>query len=120
MRFQNGAKECIVWISARAFQIFTTKKYLLANFGFDTAENEPCKVCPLSVHLYPRFLADLLTCANFADSTSRPTIISADFVAYTSSFECAHNGSKLGVFDVFRTNSESPPSVYGIELFNTK
>ena len=21
--------------------------YLLANFGFDTAENEPCKVCPI-------------------------------------------------------------------------
>ena len=25
-------------------------KYLLANFGFDTAEYEPCKVCPLAVH----------------------------------------------------------------------
>ena len=24
--------------------------YLLAKFGFDTAENEPCKVCPLSVY----------------------------------------------------------------------
>ena len=24
-------------------------EYLLANTGFDTAENEPCKVCPLSV-----------------------------------------------------------------------
>ena len=28
--------------------------YLLAKFGFDTAENEPCKVCPLSVYRSPR------------------------------------------------------------------
>ena len=25
--------------------------YLLANFGFGTAENEHCKVCPLSVYI---------------------------------------------------------------------
>ena len=24
--------------------------YLFAKFGFDTAEDEPCKVCPLSVY----------------------------------------------------------------------
>ena len=24
--------------------------YFLAKFGFDTAENEPCKVCPISVN----------------------------------------------------------------------
>ena len=35
--FQNGAKECSVQISARAFQ----RVFLLAKFGFDTAENEP-------------------------------------------------------------------------------
>ena len=34
--------------------------YLLAKFGFDTAasqpaENEPCKVCPLSVYRSPRY-----------------------------------------------------------------
>ena len=34
-------------------------KYLLAKFGFDTAENEPCKVCPLSAYRSPRF--DYLT-----------------------------------------------------------
>ena len=28
--------------------------YLLANFGFDRAENEPCKVCPLSAYRSPR------------------------------------------------------------------
>ena len=31
----------------------TSIYYLLANFGFDTAENEPCKVCPLSVYRSP-------------------------------------------------------------------
>ena len=29
--------------------------YLLAKFGFDTAENEPRKVCTLSVYRSPRF-----------------------------------------------------------------
>ena len=28
--------------------------YLLAKIGVDTAENEPCKVCPLSVYRSPR------------------------------------------------------------------
>ena len=31
-----------------------SNEYLLAKFGFDTAENEPCKVCPLSVYRSPR------------------------------------------------------------------
>ena len=28
----------------------SSHEYLLAKFSFDTAENKPCKVCPLSVH----------------------------------------------------------------------
>ena len=32
-----------------------SNEYLLAKFGFDTAENEPCKVCPLSAYRSPRF-----------------------------------------------------------------
>ena len=32
-----------------------SNEYLLAKFGFDTAENEPCKVCPLSAYISPRF-----------------------------------------------------------------
>ena len=28
--------------------------YLLANIGFDTAENEPCKVCPLLPLAHPQ------------------------------------------------------------------
>ena len=31
-----------------------SNEYLLAKFGFDTAENEPCKVCPLSAYGSPR------------------------------------------------------------------
>ena len=30
--------------------------YLLAKFGFDTAENEPFQVCPLSAYRSPRFV----------------------------------------------------------------
>ena len=32
-----------------------SNEYLLAKFGFDTAENEPCKICPLSVYRSPRY-----------------------------------------------------------------
>ena len=31
-----------------------SNEYLLAKFGFDAAENEPCKVCPLSAYGSPR------------------------------------------------------------------
>ena len=38
------------------------QKYkLLAKFGFDTAENEPCKVCPLSADRSPRSECELQT-----------------------------------------------------------
>ena len=36
-------------ISARAFQ-----RVFICKFGFDTAENEPCKVCPLFAYRSPR------------------------------------------------------------------
>ena len=32
-----------------------SNEYFLAKFGFDTAEKEPCKVCPLSAYRSPRF-----------------------------------------------------------------
>ena len=39
--------------SQSPFQIDpNSNECLLANFSFDTAENEPCKVCPLSVYRY--------------------------------------------------------------------
>ena len=31
-----------------------SNEYLVANIGFDTAENEPCKVCPHSAYRSPR------------------------------------------------------------------
>ena len=37
----------------KSFQMST--KYLLTKIGFDTTENEPCKVCPLSECRSPRF-----------------------------------------------------------------
>ena len=37
-------------------QIANSNEYLLAKFGFDTAENEPCKVCPLAVYRSPKLL----------------------------------------------------------------
>ena len=36
-----------------------SNEYLLAKFGFGTAENEPCKVCPLSVYGLPSRLCVL-------------------------------------------------------------
>ena len=32
-----------------------SNEYFLAKFGFDTAENQPRKVCPLSAYRSPRF-----------------------------------------------------------------
>ena len=37
-----------------------SNEYLLAKFGFDTAENEPCKVCPLSAYRSPRYRKNLI------------------------------------------------------------
>ena len=35
--------------------------YFLAKVGFDTADNEPCKVCPLSAYRPPRSFCTLVT-----------------------------------------------------------
>ena len=35
----------------------SSNDYLLAKFGFDTAENEPCKVCPVSAYRSPRCIS---------------------------------------------------------------
>ena len=34
-----------------------SNEYLLAKIGFDKAENEPCKVCPLSAYRSPRSMS---------------------------------------------------------------
>ena len=50
-----------------------SNEYLLAKFGFDTAENEPFKVCPLSVYRSPRWRTRRTTasCAT-ASGPARP------------------------------------------------
>ena len=48
----SGAKACKSCRSRREL----SNEYFLAKIGFDTEENEPCKVCPLSAHRSPRFL----------------------------------------------------------------
>ena len=46
-----------------------SNEYLLAKFGFDTADNEPCKVCPLSAYRSPRYgLVPLANALKGADS----------------------------------------------------
>ena len=36
------------------FSSIFSNEYWVAKIGFDTVENEPCEVCPLSVHRSPR------------------------------------------------------------------
>ena len=43
---------CIILFFPSSFSAFLTSK-----FGFDTEENEPCKVCPLSAYRSPRYSA---------------------------------------------------------------
>ena len=40
-----------------------SNEYLVAKIGFDTAEKEPSKVCPLSVYRSPRFIFDVIIVA---------------------------------------------------------
>ena len=49
LRFEDGPRECVVSISARAF----ATEDLLATFGFETAETEPSIVLPKQSKRYP-------------------------------------------------------------------
>ena len=53
LSIENGAKECIMPLCRSRREL--SNAYLLAKIGVDTAENEPSKVCPLSVYRSPRF-----------------------------------------------------------------
>ena len=45
LKFVSCAQECIFLMSARV-----SNEYVVAKISVDTAENEPCKNCPLSVY----------------------------------------------------------------------
>ena len=47
-----------------------SNEYLLAKIGVDTAENEPCKVCPLSAYRSPRCYVDVENCEGLAKTGS--------------------------------------------------
>ena len=61
---------------------------MLAKFGFDTAENKPCKVCPLSAYRSPRFnpvtrlrgkewpLPSLITPLTMPEGFNEPRVVS--------------------------------------------
>ena len=68
-----------------------SNEYLLAKFGFDIAENEPCKVCPLSAYISPRFFAMAL----------RPCIAArcpALCFQHTSISTCVREGGRTSKF----------------------
>ena len=52
-----NSNEYVPFLNLLFEQIANSNEYLLAKFGFDTAENEPCKVCPLSAYRSPRWRA---------------------------------------------------------------
>ena len=48
-----------------------SNEYLLAKIGVDTAENEPCKVCPLSAYRSPRSgLGNLASVGNLTSTVA--------------------------------------------------
>ena len=57
-----------------------SNEYLLAKIGFDTAENEPCKVCPLSAY---RFLLQISQVPLEASSENGQPGGDADLVGFT-------------------------------------
>ena len=63
-------------------KIAYSNAYLRAKFGFDTAENEPCKVCPLSASPDPPGAAAR------AAARARPGRLRAKFRARTGLTSC--------------------------------
>ena len=51
-----------------------SNEYLLAKIGVDTAENEPCKVCPLSVYRSPRYFKTESKALSTADPEPAPML----------------------------------------------
>ena len=66
-----------------------SNEYLLTKFGFDTAENEPCKVCPLSAYRSPS-LALGITLAKKKRRCLLPDFECLDSVAELCSCQLRH------------------------------
>ena len=91
--------------------------YLLAKFGFDTVENEPCKVCPLSAYRSPRLNADL---ASFSDATKElgkeENQMKTDAAKFAADMDAAtvNAGSFLQVKDRSEEGDRPPTSLVQI------
>ena len=106
IRFQNGAKERSFFPSFRLWIPKTVQRsalcrsrrelsneYLLAKFGFDTAENEPCKVCPLSVYRSPRFSTYCVECEHKTKKSNCKIVFSNNISCMVQSTEnCGSRG----------------------------
>ena len=62
--------------------------HLLAKFGFDTAENEPCKVCPLSAYRSPRCVSDVLRVLSGDDEFLELTFSEIAFWIFPAAARC--------------------------------
>ena len=84
-----------------------SNEYLLAKFGFDTAENEPFQVCPLSAYRSPRFGAgdDAWSSSNFGDD---PLVEEADD-SNANPFDSAL-ARRLGQDKAARPSAPMPPA----------
>ena len=78
-----------------------SNEYLLAKSGVDTAENEPCKVCPLSAYRSPRSAVGG-TRIQCSGPTAPMTAVMAPLVAAVTVGELRSKMEGLGISaDVF-------------------
>ena len=81
--------------------------YLLATFGFDTAENEPCKDCPLSAYRSPRRRCGHRQ--NLTEETKR-------LVSQTQTWSQTSPGSLAGCHASFKIFFTFQRGTYGIRV----
>ena len=69
-------------------------EYLVAKFGLDTAENEPCQVCPISAYAASAALSralDLFASGRFAQKAS----VRSTVVIFKNEFGSGYGWSRL-------------------------
>ena len=72
--------------------------YLLAKIGVDTAENEPCKVCPLSVYRSPRSVSALPRDSWSVPAPPLPYAIDAGLLVLTNGLPRSAKQVQAGTF----------------------